>query len=50
VLLAGTLLAFDRTGKNPYCPWVCPFGAAQDVIGLVGGARRRRLPSALLFT
>ena len=50
VLLAGTLLAFDRTGKNPYCPWVCPFGAAQDVIGLAGGARRRRVPSALLFT
>jgi len=50
VLLAGTLLAFDRTGKNPYCPWVCPFGSAQDVIGLAGGARRRRVPSALLFT
>jgi NosR/NirI family nitrous oxide reductase transcriptional regulator len=50
VLLAGTLLAFDRSGKNPYCPWVCPFGAAQDVIGFAGGARRRRVPSALLFT
>lgn len=50
LLLAGTLLVFDRTGKNPYCPWVCPFGAAQDVIGLAGGARRRRLASPLLFT
>jgi hypothetical protein len=50
VLLVGTVLAFDRSGKNPYCPWVCPFGAAQDVIGLAGGARGRRLPSALLFT
>jgi hypothetical protein len=50
VLLAGLLLAFNRTGRNPYCPWICPFGAAQDVVGLVGGARKRRLPSALLFT
>jgi len=50
LLLAGTLLAFDQTGKNPYCPWLCPFGAAQDLIGLVGGARRRRVPSPLLFT
>jgi len=50
ILLAGLLLAFNRTGRNPYCPWICPFGTAQDVIGLVGGARNRRLPSALLFT
>jgi len=50
VLLAGILVAFDRTGKNPYCPWVCPFGAAQDVIGLAGGARKRRVPATLLFT
>ena len=50
VLLAGVLLAFGRTGKNPYCPWICPFGAAQDVVGLLGGARKRRLPSALFFT
>lgn len=50
ILLALLLLAFSRTGRNPYCPWICPFGAAQDVIGLVGGARKRRLPSALLFT
>jgi hypothetical protein len=48
--LAGLLVAFTRTGKNAYCPWICPFGAAQDVIGLAGGARRRRMPSALLFT
>jgi len=50
VLLAGILLAFNRTGKNPYCPWICPFGAAQDLVGLVGGARKRRVPAALLFT
>jgi len=50
ILLGGVLAAFTRTGKNSYCPWICPFGAAQDVLGLLGGARKRRLPSALLFT
>jgi NosR/NirI family nitrous oxide reductase transcriptional regulator len=49
LLFGALLLAFNRTGRNPYCPWICPFGAAQDVIGLVGGARRRRMPSGLLF-
>jgi len=49
VLFGALLLAFSRTGRNPYCPWICPFGAAQDVIGVVGGARGRRMPSALLF-
>jgi polyferredoxin len=50
ILLAGILLTFSRSGKNPYCPWICPFGAAQDVVGLVGGARKHRVPAALLFT
>ena len=49
LLFGWLLLTFSRSGKNPYCPWVCPFGAAQDVIGLLGGARHRRIPSALLF-
>ena len=49
MLLAGTLLTFSRAGRSPYCPWVCPFGAAQDVLGLAGGAHRRRLPRPLLF-
>jgi uncharacterized protein with FMN-binding domain len=49
LLFGWLLLAFSRSGKNPYCPWVCPFGAAQDVVGLLGGARHRRMPSALLF-
>jgi NosR/NirI family nitrous oxide reductase transcriptional regulator len=50
VLLAGVLLVWNRNGKNPYCPWVCPFGAAQDVIGLASGASKRRMPSTVLFT
>jgi uncharacterized protein with FMN-binding domain len=48
-LLAVVLLSFSRAGKSPYCPWLCPFGAAQDVVGLVGGARRRRPHHAALF-
>ncbi len=48
-LLAVTLLSFDRTGKSPYCPWLCPFGAAQDLLGLATGAHRRRLRSVALF-
>lgn len=49
LLLGSLLFASSRTGRNPYCPWICPFGAAQDVIGLPLGARRRRIPHALLF-
>ncbi len=48
-LLAVTLLSFDRTAKSPYCPWLCPFGAAQDLVGLATGAHRRRLRSRALF-
>lgn len=51
LLLAGLLLiGFDHSGRGPYCPWICPFGAAQDLVGRLGGARRRRPGHALLFT
>ena len=50
LLLGSLLLAFSRTGRNAYCPWICPFGAAQDAIGIPFGARRRRVPHALVFT
>jgi hypothetical protein len=50
LLLGSLLVAFSRTGRNAYCPWVCPFGAAQDVVGLPFRARARRIPHALLFT
>jgi uncharacterized protein with FMN-binding domain len=49
LLLASLLVAFSRTGRNAYCPWICPFGAAQDVVGLPFRARVRRVPHALLF-
>ena len=25
--------------KNPYCAWTCPFGAAQECLGAIGGAK-----------
>jgi uncharacterized protein with FMN-binding domain len=50
LLLGALLVAFSRTGRGAYCPWICPFGAAQDVVGLPLRARRRRLPHPLLFT
>ncbi len=48
-LLAVALLAEGRSGKSPYCPWMCPFGAAQDLAGLATGAHRRRLRAGALF-
>lgn len=50
LLLGSLLFAFSRSGRSPYCPWICPFGAAQDVVGLPFGARKRRVPHRLLFT
>ena len=28
-------------GKNPYCQWICPFGAVQETLGKIGGAKSR---------
>ncbi len=50
LMLGGLLLCFDRSGRGPYCPWICPFGAAQELAGRLGGARRRRPSATLLFT
>ncbi|MCM2270453.1 MAG: 4Fe-4S binding protein [Thermoanaerobaculia bacterium] len=50
LLLAYLLLVFARSGRGPYCPWLCPFGAAQDVVGRLGGAAKRPLPAGRLFT
>ena len=50
ILLAGLLLVFNRTGGTPTAPGSARSARRRIVIGLVGGARKRRLPSALLFT
>ena len=39
ILLGGMLLFFLLENQNAYCEWFCPFGAAQECLGVVGGAR-----------
>jgi len=41
LLLAGILFVFTADDKNPYCEWFCPFGAAQECLGIIGGAKGR---------
>jgi uncharacterized protein with FMN-binding domain len=41
LLLGGIFLVLTIENKNPYCLWFCPFGAAQECMGLVGGAKPR---------
>jgi uncharacterized protein with FMN-binding domain len=40
-LLGGILFVFTVDNKNPYCDWFCPFGAAQECMGAIGGAKTR---------
>lgn len=41
LLIAGILFVYTMDNKNPYCDWFCPFGAAQECLGIVGGAKVR---------
>lgn len=41
LLLGGILFVFTVDNKNPYCEWICPFGAAQECMGVIGGAKTR---------
>jgi len=38
-LLGFFLMVLVINGKNPYCQWICPFGAVQETLGLIGGAK-----------
>ncbi|MFC1959490.1 4Fe-4S binding protein [Chloroflexota bacterium] len=40
-LFFGILIVAIIDKKNPYCSWFCPFGASQECLGAVGGAKVR---------
>lgn len=39
ILIFGIIIIFLTTGKNTYCKYVCPFGAVQECMGAIGGAK-----------
>lgn len=39
LLLGGIFLVTTIQGKNPYCSWFCPFGATQEILGSLTGAK-----------
>jgi NosR/NirI family transcriptional regulator, nitrous oxide reductase regulator len=49
LLLAGFLLTSVLYGRNLYCLYACPFGAAQRVVGAIGGFRLKVPPGAARF-
>jgi hypothetical protein len=42
LLLGGVVLTTLVRGKNPYCSWFCPFGAIQECLAAVSGAKPYR--------
>lgn len=38
-LIGGLIFVVTADNKNPYCEWFCPFGAAQECMGVIGGAK-----------
>ncbi len=41
ILLAGIILFIAVGKQSPYCEWFCPFGSAQECLGIIGGAKKR---------
>jgi hypothetical protein len=41
ILLFGILFIYTIDNRNPYCEWFCPFGSAQECLGMIGGAKVR---------
>jgi len=39
ILLGGIVVVTSIQGKNPYCSWFCPFGATQEFLGSLTGAK-----------
>jgi len=42
ILIIGIFIIYIVENWNPYCEWFCPFGAAQECMGLIGGAKLPR--------
>jgi hypothetical protein len=40
LLIGGVLFVTTVDAKNPYCSWFCPFGAFQECVGTLSGAKR----------
>ncbi len=38
-LIGGIVFVTALEAKNPYCYWFCPFGAVQECLGAISGAR-----------
>jgi len=50
ILMGGVFLLLLLRNSTPYCDWLCPFGAIQECLALIGVARNRipaRIQSAL---
>ncbi len=41
LLIGGIIFVFTADNRNPYCEWFCPFGAVQECMGALGGAKVR---------
>lgn len=39
LLIGGAILSLLVTNKTIYCTWICPFGTAQDCLGMIGKAK-----------
>lgn len=39
LLIGGGLITLISTNKRVYCNWICPFGASQSCLGLIGGSK-----------
>jgi NosR/NirI family transcriptional regulator, nitrous oxide reductase regulator len=46
LLIGGILFVTTVDAKNPYCTWFCPFGAFQECLAAISGAKAYR-PSSL---
>lgn len=42
MLIGGIIFVTSVNGKNPYCGWFCPFGAFQECLAAVSGAKLYR--------